>query len=87
MGALDGNHVCASMPLKIQWIFHNCKERTTQNVLAPITFDLKFSYVFTGWEGNTHDFCILSDALHVQIDFEFQKVTIRTNNSYYFIYT
>ncbi|KAH1097353.1 hypothetical protein J1N35_014274 [Gossypium stocksii] len=35
----------------------------TQNVLASITFDLKFSYVLAGWEGNAHDSHILSDAL------------------------
>ena len=33
------------------------------NVLAAITFDLKFSYVLAGWEGSTHDSLILSDAL------------------------
>ncbi|PPD92502.1 hypothetical protein GOBAR_DD10560 [Gossypium barbadense] len=35
----------------------------TQNVLAAITFDLKFSYVLAGWEGSAHDSRILSDAL------------------------
>ncbi|KAH1039622.1 hypothetical protein J1N35_041365 [Gossypium stocksii] len=61
--ALDGTHVRASVPLSIQGRFHSRKRGTTQNVLAIITFDLKFSYVLAGWEGSAHDYRILSDAL------------------------
>ena len=63
VGALDGTHVRASVPLEIQGRFRSHKGGTTQNVLAAITFDLKFSYVLTGWEGSAHDSRILSDAL------------------------
>ncbi|MFQ6636657.1 hypothetical protein Gotur_013986, partial [Gossypium turneri] len=63
IGALDGTHVHASIPLSIQKRFHSRKRGTTQNVLAAITFDLKFSYVLAGWEGSAHDSHILSDAL------------------------
>ncbi|KAH1083407.1 hypothetical protein J1N35_023168 [Gossypium stocksii] len=35
----------------------------TQNVLAAIIFDLKFSYILAGWEGSAYDSRILSDAL------------------------
>ncbi len=31
---------------------------------ATITFDLKFSYVLVGWEGNVHDSRVLNDALN-----------------------
>ncbi|KAK5786333.1 hypothetical protein PVK06_040969 [Gossypium arboreum] len=63
IGALDENHVRASVPFSIQGRFHSRKGGTTQNVLAAITFDLKFSYVPTGWKGSAHDTRILSDAL------------------------
>ncbi|KAK5771405.1 hypothetical protein PVK06_047608 [Gossypium arboreum] len=63
IGALDGTHVRASIPLNIQGRFRNRKGGTTQNVSVAITFDLKFSYVLAGWEGRVHDSCILSDAL------------------------
>ncbi|KAK5824347.1 hypothetical protein PVK06_019118 [Gossypium arboreum] len=63
IGALDGTHVRASVPLNIQGRFRSRKGGTTQNVLAAITFDLKFSYVLTGWEVRAHDSRILSDAL------------------------
>ncbi|XP_040930267.1 putative nuclease HARBI1 isoform X1 [Gossypium hirsutum] len=63
IGALDGTHVRASVPLNIQGRFRSRKGGTTQNVLAAITFDLKFSYVLAGWEGSAHDSRILIDAL------------------------
>ncbi|PPD92929.1 hypothetical protein GOBAR_DD10135 [Gossypium barbadense] len=63
IGALDGTHIRASVPLSMQGRFRSRKGGTTQNVLAAITFDLKFSYVLAGWEGSAHDSRILSDAL------------------------
>ena len=39
------------------------KHITTQNVLVVVDFDLKFTYVLTGWEGYAHDALILADAL------------------------
>ncbi|XP_040962065.1 uncharacterized protein [Gossypium hirsutum] len=63
IGALDETHIHASVPLSMQGIFRSRKGGTTQNVLAAITFDLKFSYVLAGWEGSAHDSRILSDAL------------------------
>ncbi|XP_052483726.1 uncharacterized protein LOC105784917 [Gossypium raimondii] len=47
----------------MQGRFRSRKGGTTQNVLATITFDLKFAYVLAGWEGSAHDSRILSDAL------------------------
>ncbi|KAG5245299.1 nuclease HARBI [Salix suchowensis] len=51
VGAIDGTHVPANVPVEIQGKFRGRKEGTTQNVLAAITFDLKFLYVLAGWEG------------------------------------
>ena len=44
--------------------FRGRKDGTVQNVLAAITFDVKFSYVLAGWEGSAHDSRILNDALN-----------------------
>ena len=63
MGAIDGTHVPANVPVEIQEKFQGRKEGTTQNVLAAITFDLKFIYVLAGWEGSAHDSRVLGDAL------------------------
>jgi hypothetical protein len=37
--------------------------KTSQNVLAAVDFDLKFTYVLTGWEGS-RDASILNDSLN-----------------------
>ena len=50
------------MPPEIQGKFRGRKDGTTQNVLAAISFDLKFTYVLVGWEGNVHDSHVLNDA-------------------------
>ena len=43
--------------------FRGRKGGTTQNVMAAVDFDLKFTYVLAGWEGSAHDALILADAL------------------------
>ena len=45
MGAINGTHVPTNVPVEIQGKFRDRKEEITQNVLAAITFDLKFIYV------------------------------------------
>jgi hypothetical protein len=47
----------------MQAAFRGRKHYPTQNVLAAVDFDLKFTYVLAGWEGSTHDATILADAL------------------------
>ncbi|XP_049361528.1 uncharacterized protein LOC125826253 [Solanum verrucosum] len=63
VGAIDGTHVLASVPIEQQSRFRGRKGTTTQNVLAAINFNLKFTYVLAGWEGSAHDSRILNDAL------------------------
>ncbi|XP_075665074.1 uncharacterized protein LOC142634673 [Castanea sativa] len=62
IGAIDGTHVRASVPPEIQERFCGHKDGTTQNVLAAISFDLKFTYVLVRWEGSAHDSRVLNDA-------------------------
>ena len=50
------------MPPKIQGSFHGRKDGTTQNMLATINFDLKFTYVLVGWKCGAHDLRVLNDA-------------------------
>lgn len=47
----------------MQVAFKGRKNYTTQNVLAAVDFDLKFTYVLAGWKGSEHDATILADAL------------------------
>lgn len=53
----------ARIPANISAAFRGRKHYTTQNVMAAVDFDLKFTYVFAGWEGSAHDALILADAL------------------------
>ena len=34
-------------------------------MMAPIDFDLKFTYVSAGWEGSSHDALVLVDAIEM----------------------
>ena len=43
--------------------FKGRKHNTTQNVMAVVDFDLKFTYVLAGWEGFAHDALVLADAI------------------------
>jgi hypothetical protein len=43
--------------------FRGRKSFTTQNVMAAVDFDLRFTYVLAGWEGSAHDVVVLADAL------------------------
>jgi len=63
VGAIDGTHIYARVPRTMQGVFRGRKHYPTQNVLAAIDFDLKFTYVLAGWEGSAHDATILADAL------------------------
>jgi hypothetical protein len=46
--------------------FRGRKSHATQNVMAAVNFDLRFTYVIAGWEGTTHDALVLRDALECQ---------------------
>jgi hypothetical protein len=43
--------------------FRGRKHYTSQNVLAAVDFDMRFTYVLAGWEGSAHDASILADSL------------------------
>jgi hypothetical protein len=55
--------VHARVPAKIVAAFRGRKNHPTQNMLAAVDFDLRFTYVLAGWEGSAHDALILADAL------------------------
>jgi hypothetical protein len=47
----------------MQQAFRARKKDPTQNVMAAVKFDLKFTYVLAGWERSAHDALILVDAI------------------------
>ncbi|GJW35670.1 putative nuclease HARBI1 [Tanacetum coccineum] len=62
-GETDGTYVRMRVPIKDAPRYHGRKGYPTINVLAACTFDLKFIYVLSGWEGTTSDSRIIKDAL------------------------
>ena len=62
IGALDGTHIDAVVPISEHGVFRNRKKAISQNVLAVSNFDLTFSYALCGWEGSAHDSRVLDDA-------------------------
>jgi len=51
--------------VKMQAAFRGRKHTITQNVLAAVDFDLRFTYVLAGWEGSAHDALERDDGLRV----------------------
>ena len=62
IGALDGTHISATVPVAEQAPFRNRKGFISQNVLLVTTFDRTLSFVHAGWEGSAHDGQVLADA-------------------------
>ncbi|XP_058734266.1 uncharacterized protein LOC131605995 [Vicia villosa] len=63
IGAIDCTHVRVKVPLAQASRYRGRKDFPTQNVLVACSFDLRFTYVFPGWEGTASDSRILKDAL------------------------
>ncbi|KAL3728828.1 hypothetical protein ACJRO7_033415 [Eucalyptus globulus] len=63
IGAIDGTHINASVPISKQIPFRGRKGTTTQNVMCACSFDMKFTFVYAGWEGSANDCRVLSAAL------------------------
>ncbi|XP_030462769.2 uncharacterized protein LOC115682628 [Syzygium oleosum] len=63
IGAIDGTHIHASVPVSKQIPFRGRKGITTQNVMCVCSFDMKFTFVYAGWEGSVNDCRVISAAL------------------------
>ncbi|SPT20816.1 unnamed protein product [Triticum aestivum] len=60
---IGSTHVTARVPRSQSAAYRARKHYTSENVLAAVDFDLKFTYVLAGWEGSAHDANILSDSM------------------------
>ncbi|CAL5362231.1 unnamed protein product [Camellia sinensis] len=63
IGAIDGTHIAEHALASKRTAYRGRKVALTQNVLATCSFDLKFTFVYPGWEGSAIDSRVLSDAL------------------------
>nr|XP_027086625.1 protein ALP1-like [Coffea arabica] len=71
IGALDGTHISATVPAHKQMAYTNRHGNQSQNVLAVCDHDMRFIYVYAGWEGSAHDARVLEHAMRMHTDFPF----------------
>jgi hypothetical protein len=55
VGAIDGSHIHLSAPSSMRPAYRNRKGFLSQNCLFSCTWDLRFTYALTGWEGSASD--------------------------------
>ena len=61
-GEIDGTHIPCIIPVNLATAYHNRKCFMSQNALAIVDFDLKFTYMVAGWEGSVYDARVLISA-------------------------
>ena len=70
MGAIDETHISASVPSGRNTAFRDRRSDITQNVMCACNFDMRFTYVHSGWEGSANDSQVMQDALgHAEYEF------------------
>lgn len=62
VGAMDGVQVDAAVSAEDLDNARNRKGGVTQNVLAACSFDMRFQYVLSGWEGSVTDAALYTEA-------------------------
>jgi DDE superfamily endonuclease len=62
ISTIDGSHIPAFVPKAKCMPFCNCKGQISQNILAACSFEFKFVYVLSGWEGSASDSLVYQDA-------------------------
>src|SRR6202022_1896434 len=62
IGAIDGTHFPCHPTAKDPQAARDRKGQTTQNCLAICNFEMKFLYIFPGWEGLASDSVMFHDA-------------------------
>ncbi|KAM6550924.1 hypothetical protein CsatB_000732 [Cannabis sativa] len=70
VGAIDGTHISAHVPIDEQIPYRGRKVDTTQNIMCICSFNMKFTYVVAGWEGSANVARILSECA-TNPDYEF----------------
>lgn len=62
LAAIDGSHTPAHPDSEEKVRFRDRKGDVSMNVLAACTFDMRFCYVLSGWEGSAADSSVFHDA-------------------------
>ena len=68
LGALDGSHIHSSPPAHERTSYRNRKGFISQNCLFWCSFDLRFVFSYTGWEGSATDAKVYENACSDGLD-------------------
>ena len=63
IGAIDGSHIPVTVPLSDTPKYVGRHGYASQKIMVVCDFDLRFTFVVTGWPGSAHDTRILNDTL------------------------
>jgi hypothetical protein len=63
VGALDGTHIPAHVPLERQRPYRDRHGKISMNVMAAVDFWMRFTHVLVGWEGSAHDGRVVRSAV------------------------
>jgi hypothetical protein len=62
LGAVDGTHINCNATAADRQAARDHKGAVTQNCLAICTFDMRFLYIFSGWDGSASDSTMFHDT-------------------------
>jgi hypothetical protein len=62
LSAIDGTHINCNAMAEMRQAARDRKGSITQNCLAICRFDMKFYYIFSGWDGSAADSTMFYDA-------------------------
>ena len=62
IGAIDGTHLSCHPSQEEREACRNRKGNLSQNCLACCSFDLRFQYILSGWEGSASDAFLFNEA-------------------------
>ncbi|KAK3227286.1 hypothetical protein Dsin_007148 [Dipteronia sinensis] len=63
IGAIDETHISAWAPAHKQNSYRDRKVKITQNIMCVCSFDMMFTFVYTGWKGTANDSRVFLDAI------------------------
>ncbi|XP_042753118.1 uncharacterized protein LOC111906945 [Lactuca sativa] len=81
ISAIDGTHVRASIPQNEEAKYVGQKRYPTQNIMVVCDFNMRFTFVWAGWEGTAHDTRIFNETLQ-RLDLNFPYPT---GDKYYIV--
>ncbi|KAJ3680823.1 hypothetical protein LUZ60_015312 [Juncus effusus] len=63
IGAIDGTHISARIPIADQVRYRGKRSSQTQNIMCACAFNMCFTFVMTGWEGTANDSRIFLETI------------------------